>query len=126
MREEDPVVCVSGASAGVGRAIALEFARRRHARLGLIARSKQALEAVRDEVLAAGGQALVLPLDVADATAVQKAADLLAERFGRIDIWVNVAMVTVYGRVRDLGPVEVQRVTDVTYLGAVYGTMAAL
>ncbi len=121
-----PVVCVTGASAGVGRAVALAFAREQGAAVGLIARSRTALEEVRAEVERLGGRGLVLPADVADPDAVFAAADAVERTLGPIDLWVNNAMVTVFGRVRDLTPDELRRVTEVTYLGSVHGTMAAL
>src|ERR671930_2220388 len=119
------VVVVTGASAGVGRATARRFARR-GARLGLIARGRERLEATAAEVERLGGEALVLPLDVTDADAVDDAAAQTEERFGPIDVWVNNAMATVFAPVRDTTPEEFRRATDVTYLGYVWGTMAAL
>ena len=119
------IVVITGASAGVGRATAREFARHR-ARIGLIARDRNRLETARAEVEALGGEALVLPLDVADATAVEEAARTVEEVFGPIDIWVNNAMVTVFSPTDHLMPEELKRVTDVTYLGTAYGTLAAL
>jgi short-subunit dehydrogenase len=119
------VVAVTGASGGVGRAIAHAFAKR-GARLGLIARSRESLEAAADEVRLLGGQALVVPTDVADAEQVEAAASAIEERFGPIDVWVNDAMATVFARVADTEPDEFRRATEVTYLGTVHGTMAAL
>ncbi|AWK90036.1 SDR family oxidoreductase [Azospirillum thermophilum] len=122
-----PVVCVTGASAGVGRATVLAFAARwRGARFGLMARSRGALEEVKAEVERLGGSAVVLPLDVADADAVSAAADRVEREFDPVDVWVNAAMVTVFGRVGDLTPEELRRVTEVTYLGSVHGIQAAL
>jgi NAD(P)-dependent dehydrogenase (short-subunit alcohol dehydrogenase family) len=119
------VVVITGASAGVGRATALAFARR-GACIGLLARGRDALDATRQDVEAAGGRAIVLPTDVADATQVDRAADAIVEAVGHIDIWVNNAMTSVFSPVQDLEADEVRRVTEVTYLGTVYGTMAAL
>jgi NAD(P)-dependent dehydrogenase (short-subunit alcohol dehydrogenase family) len=119
------VVVVTGASAGVGRATVRRFAAD-GASIGLIARGQERLEAAAQEVEAAGGRALVLPLDVTDPRAVEAAADQVEEKLGPIDIWVNNAMVTVYAPVARLTPDEYQRVTEVTYLGSVWGTMAAL
>jgi NAD(P)-dependent dehydrogenase (short-subunit alcohol dehydrogenase family) len=116
---------VTGASAGIGRAVAVAFARRGW-RVGLLARGEDGLEGARRDVEAAGGEALVLPADVADADAVARAADRAAAAFGGIDAWVNNAMATVFGEVWTLTPDEYRRVTEVTYLGAVHGTMAAL
>lgn len=120
-----PVVVVTGASAGVGRAIAHRFGRAGYA-LGLIARDAEALEEVRREIEDLGGRAVVMPLDVADAGAVFAAADRIASALGPIDIWINDAMVTVFSPVWRMTPDEFRRVTDVTYLGFVHGTMAAL
>jgi NADP-dependent 3-hydroxy acid dehydrogenase YdfG len=119
------VVVVTGASAGVGRAVARAFGRR-GARVGLLARDEGRLARAADEIAALGGEALVLPTDVADADAVQAAADQVAERFGPVDVWVNNAMVSVFSPVRAMRPEEYRRVTEVTYLGYVYGTLAAL
>jgi len=119
------VVVITGASAGVGRATARLFGRR-GARVGLLARGKDGLEAARREVEEAGGQALVLPTDVADAAQVERAAELVEAKFGPIDVWINNAMVSVFSPVKEMTPEEFKRVTDVAYLGFVYGTMAAL
>jgi NADP-dependent 3-hydroxy acid dehydrogenase YdfG len=119
------VVVITGASAGVGRATARRFAERGVA-IALLARGKERLEATAREVEQAGGQALVVPLDVADADAVEAAAGRVEEELGPIDIWVNNAMVTVYAPIAQLNPDEFRRVTEVTYLGSVWGTMAAL
>ena len=119
------VIVITGASAGVGRATARLFGRR-GARVGLLARGLDGLEAARREVEEAGGEAIVLPTDVADASAVEQAAQLVEEKFGPIDIWINNAMVSVFSPVKEMTPAEFKRVTDVTYLGFVYGTLAAL
>lgn len=119
------VVVVTGASAGVGRAVVREFAKSK-ARIGLIARGKDGLDAAKREVEAAGGEALVLPLDVSDADAVEQAAEAVELAFGPIDVWVNNAMLSVFSPVHMMTPAEYKRVTDVTYLGYVYGTLAAL
>ena len=118
-------VVVTGASAGLGRAIACEFGKR-GAQVALLARGKQGLEAAAAEIEAAGGQALPLPTDVSDAAAVDAAADAAEKHFGPIDVWVNNAMVTVFSPVKEMKPEEYKRATDVTYLGVVYGTLAAL
>ena len=119
------IVVVTGASAGVGRAVARAFAHE-GADLGLIARGADGLDGAKRDVEVAGGRALVLPTDVADAASVDAAAERVERELGPIDIWVNNAMVSVFSPVKELLPDEVKRVTDVTYLGVVYGTMAAL
>jgi NAD(P)-dependent dehydrogenase (short-subunit alcohol dehydrogenase family) len=116
---------VTGASAGVGRATVRAFASR-GARLGLIARGHEGLESARREVERAGSEALVFPADVARAEMVEAAAEAIEATFGPIDVWVNNAMVSVLGPADALTPAEIRRVTDVTYLGTVYGTLAAL
>lgn len=119
------VVVVTGASSGVGRAIARAFGAQR-ARVGLIARGCDGLEAAAREVGEAGGEALVLPLDVADAGAVDAAADQVVRRWGRIDVWINDAMVSVFAPVEAVRADEHRRVMEVNYLGYVHGTQAAL
>ena len=119
------VVVVTGASAGVGRAVAHAFARRGD-RVALIARDRAALEEAAAEVAAAGGQSLVLPLDVSDADAVEAAAARIEAELGPVDIWVNNAMVSVFSPVREMTADEYRRVTEVTYLGYVHGTLSAL
>src|SRR5947207_4278946 len=119
------VVVVTGASAGVGRATVRAFAQR-GADVGLLARGVDGLEAARREVEAAGGRAIAIPTDVADADRVEAAADRIERELGPIDVWVNNAMVSVFSPVKELTPDEVHRVTEVTYLGVVYGTLAAL
>jgi NAD(P)-dependent dehydrogenase (short-subunit alcohol dehydrogenase family) len=119
-------VIITGAAAGIGRAIAHRFARAGD-RIGLIARDATALETVRQEVEAYGAeQAAVEALDVADSAAVFAAARRLEQKLGQIDIWINDAMLTVFSPVADMTPEEFHRVTEVTYLGFVHGTMAAL
>jgi NAD(P)-dependent dehydrogenase (short-subunit alcohol dehydrogenase family) len=119
------VVVVTGASAGVGRAITRRFAGP-GVRLALIARNENRLHAAAREVEQAGGRALALPLDVADEDAVDAAAARVEEELGSIDVWVNNAMATIFARVGDITPAEFRRSTEVTYLGTVWGTMAAL
>ena len=124
MKREE-VIVVTGASAGLARAAAVELARS-GARVALLARGRAGLEAAAREVEQAGGQALVIPMDVADPEQVEAAADRVEARWGPIDVWINGAMVTVYSPVQALTPAEIRRVTEVTYLGAVHGTLAAL
>jgi NAD(P)-dependent dehydrogenase (short-subunit alcohol dehydrogenase family) len=119
------VVVITGASAGVGRATVREFARH-GAWIGLIARGQDGLEGARREVEAAGGRALVLPTDVADPDQVEAAAERVEKELGPIDIWVNDAMTSVFSPIKEMKPEEFKRVSEVNYLGFVYGTLAAL
>jgi NAD(P)-dependent dehydrogenase (short-subunit alcohol dehydrogenase family) len=120
------VVVITGASAGVGRAIARRFARDGDVSLGLIARGEAGLRATADEVSRDGVRALVLPCDVSDARAVDDAATRVEAEFGPIDIWINNAMTAVLGEVVDTSAEEFRRVMEVTFLGSVHGTQAAL
>ena len=119
------VAVVTGASAGVGRAVVRMLAER-GARLGLLARSPDGLAAAQREVEAQGGRALAIPVDVADAGQVDAAAEAVERELGPIDIWINNAMVSVFSPVKEMRADEYKRVTDVTYLGYVHGTLAAL
>jgi NAD(P)-dependent dehydrogenase (short-subunit alcohol dehydrogenase family) len=119
------VVVITGASAGVGRATVREFAKR-GASIGLIARGTDGLEGARREVESAGGRALVLPVDVADAAQVETAVERVESTLGPIDIWVNNAMASVFSPIKEMTAEDFKRVTDVTYLGYVYGSLAAL
>ncbi len=119
------VVVVTGASAGVGRATVRAFAKH-GCSIGLIARGTEGLEAAASEVRREGGRAIAAPADVADADAVERAAEIIERELGPIDVWVNVAMTTVYSPIAEITPAEYKRATEVTYLGYVYGTMAAL
>jgi len=119
------VVVITGASAGVGRATARELAKH-GASIGLLARGRDGLEAARLEIKAAGGNALALPADVADPMQVETAADRVEREFGPIDIWINNAMTSVFSPIKEMTAAEFKRVTEVTYLGYVHGTLAAL
>jgi NAD(P)-dependent dehydrogenase (short-subunit alcohol dehydrogenase family) len=119
------VVVITGASAGVGRATTRLFARM-GARLGLIARGADALDATRREVEALGSHACIVSADVASAEAIDAAAGEIERTLGPITIWVNNAMASVFSPVKDLEASEIKRVTEVTYLGVVHGTLAAL
>jgi NAD(P)-dependent dehydrogenase (short-subunit alcohol dehydrogenase family) len=123
--KQSEVVVVTGASAGLGRAIAHAFARE-GARIGLLARGRAGLEGAKREIEQLGGEALIVPTDVADAAAVEAAAAQVEDKFGPIDIWVNNAMCSVFSPVKQMQPDEYKRVTEVTYLGFVYGSLAAL
>jgi NADP-dependent 3-hydroxy acid dehydrogenase YdfG len=125
MLKTGTVVAVAGASAGIGRAVVRELAAQ-GAHVGLIARGPERLEAAAQEVRAAGGKACVAPADVSDADAVEAAARQIEEELGPIDVWINVAMTAVLAEVKDTTPEEFKRVTEVTYLGSVHGTQAAL
>lgn len=122
----DRVVVVSGASAGVGRATVRELARR-GARVAVIARGEAGLEGARTDALRLGAPAaLACPADIADAAAVEEAAERTERSLGPIDVWINVAMVSVFARVVDVEPEEYRRVMEVNFLGFVHGTKAAL
>ncbi|MFE4056000.1 SDR family oxidoreductase [Streptomyces sp. NPDC059096] len=118
-------VVVAGASGGVGRATARAFAARGD-RVALLARGRAGLDAAADDVRRAGGEALVLPVDVADAQAVEEAAARVEEELGPIDIWVNNAFAGVFAPFTEIEADEFRRVTEVAYLGYVHGTRAAL
>ncbi len=119
------VVVVTGASAGVGRAVAREFGKH-GAKVALLARNEEGLEAARKEIEAAGGQALPIPTDVSDYDQVEAAARRVEEEFGPIDVWVNDAIAVIFAPFKEIEPEDFKRSTEVCYLGAVYGTKAAL
>jgi NAD(P)-dependent dehydrogenase (short-subunit alcohol dehydrogenase family) len=122
---KDKVIVITGASGGVGRATAHEFAKQ-GAKIALLARGIEGLEGAKLEVEALGGTALIIPTDVSDPEAVEAAAVRTEEAFGPIDVWVNNAMNSVFAMFKEIKPDEFRRVTEVTYLGQVYGTMSAL
>ncbi|HWE46846.1 MAG TPA: SDR family oxidoreductase [Caulobacteraceae bacterium] len=125
MQSQAPTVMVTGAGAGAGRNIAERFGREGW-RVGLISRSAERLDATRRAIEDKGGEALVFPADVSDCDAVFAARDRLLETWGRLDAWVNAAMVTVVGPVWKIDAKEFRRVMEVTWLGYVHGTLAAL
>ncbi|CAN5861855.1 hypothetical protein BH20GEM1_BH20GEM1_09700 [soil metagenome] len=124
VRTPPRVVVVTGASGGVGRATARAFAQRGD-RVALLARGDAGLDGARRDVEARGGVPLTIPVDVADARRVEAAADRVERELGPIDVWINNAMTTVFAPVHRITPEEFHRATEVTYLGAVWGTMAA-
>src|SRR5438552_2268459 len=118
-------VVITGASGGIGRATARLFGER-GASVGLIARGRAGLEGAAREVEAAGGTALPIEADVADHAQVEAAAGQVEEKLGPIDVWVNCAFASVFAPFWEITPDEFRRITEVSYLGFVYGTMAAL
>lgn len=125
MTESRQVVVVTGAGAGAGRSIARRFGREGW-RVALMSREPERLEEAAREIEQAGGEALVLPTDMAEADAVFAARDRIVERWGTIDVWINCAMATIVGPIEQLEPEDFKRVVDVTFMGYVYGTQAAL
>ncbi len=122
---DSEVVVVTGASAGVGRATARAFAER-NAKVGLLARGEDGLEGAREDVEEAGGEAVVVPTDVSNYDEVEAAAETVEDEFGPIDVWINDAMVSVFSPAAEMTADDYRRVTEVTYLGYVYGTQVAL
>ncbi len=123
--EKPEVVVITGASAGLGRAIVRRFAQE-GAHIGLVARGRDGLEGAKKDVEELGGKAIIIQGDVADPETTERAAEETEKAFGEIDIWINDAMVSVFSPVKEMKPEEYKRVTEVTYLGFVYGTLAAL
>jgi NAD(P)-dependent dehydrogenase (short-subunit alcohol dehydrogenase family) len=119
------VVVITGASAGVGRATAEAFAGH-GCKVALLARGQAGLDGAAESVRAAGGEPLALPVDVGDPEAVERAADQVERELGPIDVWVNNATATIFSPLKDIAASEYRRSTEVTYLGTVYGTLAAL
>jgi NAD(P)-dependent dehydrogenase (short-subunit alcohol dehydrogenase family) len=119
------IAVVTGSSAGIGRATAIEFGRHGW-RVALLARGADGLEGARRDVEQAGGEALVIPTDIADQAQVEAAAAQVERDWGPIEVWVNDAMATIFCDVLSITPQDFQRATEVTYLGTVWGTMAAL
>lgn len=123
--EKSPIVVVTGASAGIGRATALAFGRRGW-RVALIARGVDGLEAAAGEIRGAGAQAMVIQADVASHRDIEAAAERIEREWGPIDVWINNAMATIFSPFLQISPEDFRRATDVTYLGSVWGTLAAL
>ncbi|GAC1315032.1 MAG: SDR family oxidoreductase [Chloroflexota bacterium] len=119
------VVVVTGAGAGLGRAIVQSFARR-GAHIGLVSRGEERLEDAQRDVEQSGGKALILPGDVANPETTERAAAMVEDAFGPLDVWVNNAMTTVFSPFHEMTAADFKRVTEVTYLGFVYGTLAAM
>jgi NAD(P)-dependent dehydrogenase (short-subunit alcohol dehydrogenase family) len=124
-RARDQVVVITGASGGVGRAVARRYGIR-GAKVALLARGRKGLKAAAEDVRERGGTALTVPVDMADPDAVFTAAEDVESELGPIDIWVNDAFTSVFAPFTKISPAEFKRVTEVTYLGYVYGTRAAL
>src|SRR6476620_8202056 len=119
------VVVITGASGGIGRAVATAYGAR-GARVALLARGGKGLAGAARDVRAGGGSPLVIPVDVADQAQVFAAASQVEDELGPVDVWVNVAFTSVFSPFEKISAAEYRRVTEVSYLGYVYGTMAAL
>jgi NAD(P)-dependent dehydrogenase (short-subunit alcohol dehydrogenase family) len=122
---ENRIAVVTGSSAGIGRATAIEFGKHGW-RVALLARGIDGLEGARKDIERVGGQAMIVPTDVADQAQVEAAAERIEREWGPIDVWVNDAMATIFCDFLSTTPEDFKRSTDVTYLGTVWGTMAAL
>jgi NAD(P)-dependent dehydrogenase (short-subunit alcohol dehydrogenase family) len=125
MNQRCEVIAITGGSAGVGRATVRKFAKHK-ARIGLIARGLDGLKGAQKEVEDLGGESRVFPVDIANPDQVEAAAAQIEAALGEIDVWINNAMTSVFSPVKEMTPEEFRRVTEVTYLGCVYGTLAAL
>ncbi len=125
VQQSPEVVVITGSSSGVGRATARKFGEE-GAHVALLARNEDGLNAAKEEIEESGGKALVVPTDVTDPDQIEEAAETVEEEFGPIDVWINVAMATVFSEFLGLDPDEFKRATEVTYLGYVYGTQTAL
>ena len=125
MSDGSEVVVVTGATSGVGRAVARKFGEN-GASVGLLARGSDGLAAAKRDVEDAGGEAVTVETDVAEYDQVERAADRVEAALGPVDVWVNNAMATVFSAFTDIDPEEFERVTQVTYLGAVHGTQVAV
>lgn len=119
------VIVITGASGGIGRATAKAFARP-GVRVALLARGERGLAGAKAEVESAGAEAMIVPTDVSSESQVEAAAARIEHEWGHIDVWVNNAMATIFGPVSALRGDQIKRATEVTYLGAVYGTLSAL
>jgi NAD(P)-dependent dehydrogenase (short-subunit alcohol dehydrogenase family) len=127
MKSNKPrVIVITGAAAGVGRATAQMFAKTEGAHIGLIARGVEGLEGAKRDVESFGGKAIIIQCDVTDAEGMEAAAERVERELGPIDVWVNVAMTSVFAFIKETTAAEFKRVTDVCYLGYVNGTLAAL
>jgi NAD(P)-dependent dehydrogenase (short-subunit alcohol dehydrogenase family) len=119
------IAVVTGSSAGIGRAVAIEFGRHGW-RVALLARGMDGLEGAKKDVERVGGEAMIVPADVADQAQVEAAAERVEREWGAIDVWVNNAMATIFCQAQGIAPEDFRRATEVTYLGTVWGTLAAL
>jgi NAD(P)-dependent dehydrogenase (short-subunit alcohol dehydrogenase family) len=126
LSRDQQVVVITGASGGIGRAAVREFAKQPRVKLALLARGREGLDAAVHDARSAGAEAVGLALDVSDAGDVERAAERVERELGPIDIWINVAFTNVFGEFWDVSPDEYHRLTEVTYLGYVWGTMAAI
>jgi len=122
---KDKTAIITGASAGIGRATALLLASM-GAKVGAIARDKEGLASLKQEIEDLGSLIATAPADVSDFAELSQAVDKIQKEIGPMDIWISNAMVSVFSPVADISPEEFRRVTEVTYLGVVWGTKIAL